>query len=57
MYALHGKLEFGKAFEFVPAGLVGAVVGATLLKRVRNTLLRRIFGVIILISAIRMLLL
>jgi hypothetical protein len=56
MYALHGKLEFAKALEFVPAGLVGAVVGAVALRKARNDVLKRIFGVIIIISAIRMLL-
>jgi hypothetical protein len=55
MYALHDKLEFGKALEFVPAGLVGAVIGAILLRRVKNRALKRVFGIIIIVSAIRML--
>ena len=54
MYAIHGKLNFGKTMAFIPAGLVGAIVGATLLKKVKNKALKRIFGVIIIISAIRM---
>jgi len=55
MYAVGGRLDFSTAMQFIPAGLVGALVGATLLKKIKNDLLRRIFGVIILISAVRML--
>jgi hypothetical protein len=54
MYALKGRLDYHSALDFVPAGLVGAVIGATLLKKVPNTHLRRIFGVIILASAVRL---
>jgi len=55
MYALNGRLDVSTALEFIPAGLAGALVGSLLLKKTPNTLLRRIFGVIILISAVRML--
>lgn len=55
MYALQGKLDYGKTLEFVPSGIVGALVGAIVLKKVNNTVLKRIFGVIIIVSAIRML--
>jgi len=55
MYALGGHLDFTTAMEFIPAGLAGALVGSMLLKKVANDLLRRIFGIIILISAVRML--
>ena len=55
MYALGGKLDVSAAFEFIPAGIAGALVGSALLKKVRNDLLRKIFGIIILISAVRML--
>jgi hypothetical protein len=54
MYALDGRLDASTALQFIPAGLVGALIGATLLKKVKNNLLRRIFGIIILISAVRM---
>jgi hypothetical protein len=54
MYAFKDRLDYSAAFEFIPAGLIGAVVGAVVLKRIKNNLLRRIFGVVILISAVRM---
>jgi uncharacterized membrane protein YfcA len=54
MYALHDKLEYGKALSFVPAGLAGAFVGARLLRKVKNSALRRIFGAVIIASAVRL---
>ena len=55
MYALKGSLDVSTALEFVPAGLLGAFVGASLLKKIKNNALKRVFGALILISAIRML--
>ena len=54
MYALNGNLNVAKAAEFIPAGLLGALTGSGLLKKIKNTVLKRIFGGVILISAIRM---
>ncbi|MCL1903839.1 MAG: sulfite exporter TauE/SafE family protein [Oscillospiraceae bacterium] len=54
MYALNGSLDYAKAAEFIPAGLLGALVGAGLLKKIKNDILKRVFGAVILISAIRM---
>jgi len=55
MYALKGKLDVTTAFMFIPGGLAGAFVGAFLLKKIPNSLLRRVSGIIMLISAVRML--
>ena len=55
LYALNGKLDVSTAVEFIPSGILGAIVGATLLKKIQNTHLKRVFGVIILISAFKML--
>lgn len=54
-YYLGGNLDFSTAFYLVPSGLAGAAVGAILLKKIDNSILRRIFGIIMLISAVRML--
>lgn len=56
-YLIGGSISVGKAFEYVPAGIVGAVIGAFVLKKISNDLLRRIFGVIILLSSVRIMLL
>ena len=56
IYFIQGKIDFSLAFDFVPWGLIGAAAGSVLLKKIPNSLLRRIFGIIIMISAIRILL-
>lgn len=55
-YSLGGRLDLDMAIPLIPAGLAGAIVGTLLLKRVDNSLLRRIFGAIMIISGVRMLL-
>jgi len=55
MYALKGKLDVSTALMFIPGGLAGALVGAFLLKKTPNSVLRRVFGAVMLISAVRML--
>ena len=52
-YYLGGRLDFGAALSYIPSGLLGAAIGAILLKKIDNSLLRRIFGGIMVISAIR----
>ena len=54
-YLLGDKLDFGLASQYIPYGVVGAVIGAVLLKKMPNSLLRRVFGGIILIAAVRIL--
>jgi hypothetical protein len=54
MYAMKDRLDYSTALSFIPAGLAGAVLGSLILKKIKNNLLRRVFGVIILISAVRM---
>jgi hypothetical protein len=54
-YGLRGNLEFGTAFALIPWGIIGAVLGALMLKKIPNSLLRRIFGVIVLVSAVKIL--
>lgn len=56
LYLGSGALAVGDALRFIPAGILGAVVGGILLGRVPDALLRRIFGLLILIAAIRLLL-
>lgn len=54
-YFLGDKLDFGMAWSYIPYGLAGAAAGAVMLKKIPNSLLRRIFGVIILFAAFRIL--
>ena len=54
-YLMGDKLDLGLALQYIPYGVVGAAAGAFLLKKIPNSLLRRVFGVIILIAAVRIL--
>ena len=55
-YLFNGKFDFWQALPYLPFGLVGAVVGAKLLPKIPNKLLKRIFGGVMVLSAIRLLL-
>ena len=55
VYLINGKLDFSTAWEYIPYGLIGAVLGAVLLKKTPDNLIRRIFGVLIIAGAVRML--
>ncbi len=46
--------SFNEAFKFVPFGIVGAIAGGILLKKISNVWLRRIFGAVLIFSAIKM---
>jgi len=52
-YYAGGRLDFGAALPLIPSGLLGAAVGSILLKKIKNGLLRRIFGAVMIISAVR----
>ncbi len=55
-YGLGGNLNFSLVLPLLPGGLLGAAVGSVLLKKIRNDLLRRIFGGLLLLAAGQMLL-
>ena len=44
VYFKGGRLDFSQAVKFIPLGIVGAAVGAMLMKKLSNSLLKRIFG-------------
>ncbi len=55
-YAYKSSFRWGDALPLIPFGLVGAVIGGLLMKKIPNTLLKRIFGIILIISGGRILL-
>ncbi len=55
-YYLGGNLDIKTALPLIPSGFLGAAIGSVLLKKIDNSLLRRIFGAVMLISGVRMLL-
>jgi uncharacterized membrane protein YfcA len=55
LYLQAGRFTLGEAWVYLPGGLLGALCGAWLLPRLKSVWLHRIFGVVILFSAIRLL--
>ncbi|MCH5323918.1 MAG: sulfite exporter TauE/SafE family protein [Eubacterium sp.] len=56
LYFVQGKIDIALAWDYIPWGLGGSIAGAMLLNRIPNSLLRRVFGIMILVSAVRILL-
>ena len=55
VYFTHDSIDIITALKFVPLGVVGAMVGAKLLKKMPDKILKRIFGAIMIIAGIRLL--
>lgn len=53
VYFNGGSLDFSQAVKFIPLGIVGAAVGAMLMKKLSNSLLKRIFGALMIIAGVR----
>lgn len=56
LYLSMGQLDLASAVQFIPLGLAGAALGGWLLPRIKTVWLHRIFGAIVLFSAVRLLL-
>ena len=54
-YSIKGDFMWQDVIALIPFGLAGAVLGGFLMKRISNTLLKRIFGLILIIAGGRML--
>lgn len=55
-YSVKGSFRWQDVLPLIPFGLAGAVIGCYLMKKISNKLLRRIFGIILIIAGGRMLL-
>lgn len=55
LYMNAGSLNLADALMYLPGGVAGAVAGAWLLPRIGTNRLRRVFGVVILLAAARIL--
>ena len=56
IYFLNGNLDFGLAMQFIPYGIVGAIIGSFTLKKISSDALKKIFAIIIVFSGIRIML-
>ena len=50
------NFNFGYSLPLLPFGLAGAVIGALWLKKIPNTLLKRVFGILLVIAGGRIIL-
>lgn len=56
-YFLNGvKINYYELFILIPFGLIGAFLGCKILQRINNSVIQKIFAVIIIISGFRMIL-
>lgn len=55
-YAFKGAFDFKDALPLIPFGLVGAIIGSLLLKRIHAKPLKILFGVFLIIAGGRMIL-
>lgn len=55
LYLYRGNVSLADALPFIPSGLIGAVTGTFLMKKISNVWLTRIFGAFMIFSGIRML--
>lgn len=54
MYLFNGiSMDWGQFGVVVPLGLIGAVLGSLLLAKMQNKLLKKLFGLIMIFSAMR----
>lgn len=54
-YGLSGNLDYETAWEYIPWGAAGAVSGSIFLKKIKSQWLKRLFGGVVTVAAIRML--
>lgn len=55
VYFIKGNVDIKESLKFIPMGITGAVVGATLLKKISNKTLKIVFGILMIYSGIRIL--
>ena len=53
-YLREGAASLSDALPYLPGGIVGALLGGTLLKRIELRWLRRLFALVLLYAAVRM---
>ncbi len=56
LYMVRGYADFSKAWIYIPAGLIGSVIGTLILKKIKPLILKRIFAIFMIYAGIRMVL-
>ena len=50
LYSSRGDVDWQTGFKFIPGGIIGAVLGTFILKKMTNDKLKKFFAVILIIS-------
>lgn len=53
-YFFSYSIDFKEILILLPFGLLGALIGSIFLKKIKTSLLRRIFGILIILSSLRL---
>ena len=55
LYAVYGHVDWQTGLKFVPGGIAGALLGTFLLKNIKNNRLKKLFGLVLVVSGAVML--
>lgn len=55
-YLYNGYFDYTETFEFIPGGILGAILGGKLLPKIPQNILKRLFAVFIIWAGARMML-
>lgn len=53
IYLKNENINISDAMMYIPGGLAGAILGGIFLKKIPNKILRRIFGVVLIVAGVR----
>lgn len=54
IYLFKGNVDFSNAFNFIPLGIIGSIVGSFIMPKMPNKLLRKIFAAFMIFAGTRM---
>ena len=55
LYAIYGHVDWQTGLKLVPGGIIGALIGTFALKNIKNTKLKKLFAVVLVVSGAVML--
>lgn len=55
LYAFYGHVDWQTGIKLVPGGVIGALIGTFALKNIKNTKLKKLFGLVLAVSGVVML--
>ena len=55
IYSLNGRVSIYDALQYIPFGIIGAIIGSFILSKINQKLLRKLFGIFMIWAAIQLL--